>query len=108
MLRRHKARDDDDDNDNEFLADAATFDDCSASLSDALQKLLGLIIQIWKSPQACVFFKQMCCEVNVLEHDLVLFVQTHWASMFTCLECALKLRSVCSYIVCQYIVLIHT
>jgi hypothetical protein len=111
--KTHKARDNDDDdgdnnnNDNKFSAGAATFDDCSASLSDALWKLLGLIVQIRKSPQARVFFKRMCREVNIPEHDLMLFVQTHWASMFACLEWALKLRPVCSYIVCQYIVLIH-
>jgi hypothetical protein len=111
--KTHKARDDDDDNgddndnDNEFSAGAATFDDCSASLSDALRKLLGLIVQIRKSPQAHVFFKRMYREVNIPEHDLMLFVRTCWASMFACLEWALKLRPVCSYIVCQYIVLIH-
>ena len=108
--KTHKARDDDDDDgddNNEFSAGAATFDDCSASLSDALRKLLGLIVQIRKSPQAHAFFKWMCREVNIPEHNLMLFVQTRWASMFACLERALKLRPVCSYIVCQYIVLIH-
>jgi hypothetical protein len=113
--KTHKARDDndddgdDDDNDDndEFSAGAATFDDCSASLSDALRKLLGLIVQIQKSPQARAFFKRMCREVNIPEHNLMLFVRTRWASMFACLEQALKLRPVCFYIVCQYIVLIH-
>ena len=42
--------DDNDDDDDEFLAGTATFDDCSAMLSHALQKLLGLIVQIRKSP----------------------------------------------------------
>jgi hypothetical protein len=42
--------DDDDDDDDEFSAGAATFDDCSAMLSHALRKLLGLIVQIRKSP----------------------------------------------------------
>ena len=41
---------DDDDDDDEFSAGAATFDDCSAMLSHALRKLLGLIVQIRKSP----------------------------------------------------------
>ena len=73
---------DDDDDDDEFLAGAATFDDCSAMLSHALRKLLGLIVQIRKSPQARAFFKRMCRESNIPEHDLVLFVRTRWASMF--------------------------
>ena len=88
---------DDNNNNNEFSAGAATFDDCSAMLSHALRKLLGLIVQIRKSPQARTFFKRMCRESNIPEHDLVLFVRTRWASMFACLERALMLRSVCSY-----------
>jgi len=65
---------DDDDNDDEFSAGTATFDNCSAMLSHALRKLLGLIVQIRKSPQACAFFKRMCRESNIPEHDLMLFV----------------------------------
>ena len=96
--KTRKADDNDNDNDNdEFSAGAATFDNCSAMLSHALRKLLGLIVQIRKSPQAHTFFKRMCCESNIPEHDLVLFVRTRWASMFACLEQVLMLRSVCSY-----------
>ncbi len=58
----------DKDEDDESWAAAATSDNCSGILSHALQKLLRLIIQIRKSPQACAFFKQMCYEVNILEH----------------------------------------
>jgi hypothetical protein len=65
---------DDNNNNNEFSAGAATFDDCSAMLSHALRKLLGLIVQIRKSPQARTFFKRMCRESNILKHDLMLFV----------------------------------
>ena len=64
--KMHKARDKD--KDDESWAAAATSDNCSGILSHALQKLLRLIIQIRKSPQACAFFKQMCYEVNILEH----------------------------------------
>jgi hypothetical protein len=61
-------------NNDEFLAGTATFDDCSAMLLHALRKLLGLIVQIRKSPQARTFFKWMCRESNIPEHNLVLFV----------------------------------
>ena len=113
--KTHKADDNNDndndndnnDNDNEILAGAATFDDCSAMLSKALRKLLGLIVQIRKSPQARAFFKRMCREVNIPEHDLMLFVRTRWASMFACLERALMLKLVCSYTASQDLVLIH-
>jgi hypothetical protein len=102
-----KDKDKDKDKDNVFSAGTATFDNCSADLSHALSKLLGLIIQVWKSPQACAFFKWMCCEVNIPEHDLVLFVRTRWASMFACLKRALTLKSVGSSTPCQYLVLIY-
>ena len=70
--KMRKARDKDED--DESWAATAMSDNCSSILSHALQKLLRLIVQIRKSPQACAFFKRMCCEVNIPEHDLVLFV----------------------------------
>jgi hypothetical protein len=61
---------DDNDNDNEFSAGTAMFDNCSTMLSHALWKLLGLIVQIQKSPQTHTFFKWICHEVNILEHSM--------------------------------------
>lgn len=39
----------------------------------------------------------MCREVDVPELELILFIRTRWASMFACLDRALKLRNVRSY-----------
>ena len=50
--------------------------------------------QIRKSPQACAFFKTSCRETDVPELELVQFVRTCWASMFTFLERLLKLQKV--------------
>jgi hypothetical protein len=43
----------------------------------------------------------MCWEVDVPELELVLFVRTQWASMFVCLDRALTLQKVCTYIAWQ-------
>jgi len=41
----------------------------------------------------------MCREVEDPELELVLFVQTQWASMFDCLDRALTLQMVRTYMV---------
>jgi hypothetical protein len=51
----------------------------------------------------------MCRDVDVPELELVLFVRTRWASMFACLDRALKLQLVRTYKpwVPEDVVLIH-
>ena len=39
-----------------------------------------LYMQIWMSPQVCVFFQQCCEQVNVRELRLKLWIQTCWCA----------------------------
>ncbi|KAG1792926.1 ribonuclease H-like domain-containing protein [Suillus plorans] len=67
-------------------------DDDNSDTSDALGKALALIVQIRKSPQARAFFRQSCAEVNVPVLELLQWVRTRWASLFTCLTRLLLLQ----------------
>jgi hypothetical protein len=50
----------------------------------------------------------MCREVEVPKHKLMLFVQTRWASMSTCLDQALTLQKICTYAEQHNNILIYT
>ncbi|KAF5319881.1 hypothetical protein D9758_017850 [Tetrapyrgos nigripes] len=65
-------------------------DDLTAG--DAVGKLLALINQIRKSPQAHAFFKECCIKTNNKPLELMLWIHTHWASLFAALERAIQLE----------------
>lgn len=50
----------------------------------------------------------MCCDAKIPPLELVLFVRTRWASMFTCLNRAIKLQEVCTYTVWRDNILIES
>ncbi|KAJ7856387.1 hypothetical protein B0H14DRAFT_3136081 [Mycena olivaceomarginata] len=60
------------------------------TVGDAVGKILVLIKQM--SPQARDFFKKCCLQVGVPALKLLLWVRTHWASLYKCLDRALQLR----------------
>ncbi|KAF7372005.1 Zinc finger BED domain-containing protein RICESLEEPER 2 [Mycena venus] len=60
--------------------------------ADAVRKALALVKQIRMSPQAQAFFKRMCVDTGVPTLQLLGWVRTRWASIFTFFERLLKLR----------------
>jgi hypothetical protein len=76
LLKKTAEEDDDDDDDDETDFDVA----------DTIGKALSLVTQIRKSPQARVFFKKCCAEVDLPPLELLKWVQTCWASLFKMLE----------------------
>ncbi|KZT27264.1 hypothetical protein NEOLEDRAFT_1061330, partial [Neolentinus lepideus HHB14362 ss-1] len=56
------------------------------NVSDAVGKALALVAQIRKSMQAKAYFKKTCQEVGVLVLKLLLWIRTHWASLFNFLD----------------------
>ncbi|KAG2035041.1 ribonuclease H-like domain-containing protein [Suillus americanus] len=69
-------------------------EDDISNTSDALSKALALIAQVRKSPQAQAFICRSCTETNVPVLELVQWVCTRWASLFTCLDRLLLLWKV--------------
>lgn len=91
---------DDGDTDDDTIGD---------DLADTIGKALALVkqvrhlsffipllitLQIRKSPQARVFFKQCCREAQLPSLELVQWVRTRWASMHAFLNRALVLQKV--------------
>ncbi|KAF8200467.1 hypothetical protein K438DRAFT_1758694 [Mycena galopus ATCC 62051] len=60
---------------------------------DALGKALALVKQIRVSPQAQAFFRKMCSETGVPVLQLLGWIRTRWASMFTFLDRLILLRA---------------
>jgi len=50
--------------------------------------------QIWASPQTCTFFKSSCAQVEVPTLELLLWIWTHWASLYQFHDCILFLCKV--------------
>jgi len=85
---------------------------CDFDVADTVGKVLALVkqvrnqlsvehnflryfrLQIRKSPQARAFFKQTCIEVNIPCLELLQWVRTRWASLYTFLDRILKLQKV--------------
>ena len=65
-------------------------------LRSSLEFTASLVSQkIRKSPQARAFFEKACNEVGVPRLQLLLWVKTRWASLFTFLDRILILQQVC-------------
>jgi hypothetical protein len=82
-LLKKTAEEDDDDDETDF------------DVADTIGKALSLVTQIRKSPQARVFFKKCCAEVDLPPLELLKWVRTRWASLFKMLERVIRLRKVC-------------
>ncbi|KAK7034322.1 HAT family dimerization domain-containing protein [Favolaschia claudopus] len=63
-----------------------------AKPKDALGKALALVKQVRASPQAQAFFKKMCAESGTPVLQLLGWIRTRWASMFTFLDRLILLR----------------
>jgi hypothetical protein len=70
-------------------------DETDFDVADTVGKALSLVTQIRKSPQARVFFKKCCTEVDVPPLKLLKWIRTRWASLFKMLERVIRLRKVC-------------
>ncbi|KAF8267382.1 hypothetical protein EI94DRAFT_1801722 [Lactarius quietus] len=67
-------------------------DDEDIPVGDSLGKAIALVKQIHKLLQAWVFFHMMCTQVNITPLELLLWICTHWGSLFTFLECFIHLK----------------
>ncbi|KDQ48994.1 hypothetical protein JAAARDRAFT_201236 [Jaapia argillacea MUCL 33604] len=72
--------------------DAGDGDEEEFDVADAVRKALALVTQIRKSSQACAYFCKTCKEVNVPLLQLLLWIQTWWASLYDFLDCMLEMR----------------
>lgn len=55
-------------------------------VNDTVGKALAFVMQVWKSPQARVFLQKCCTEVNEPPLELLRWVRTRWAFLFSMLE----------------------
>ncbi|THU79057.1 hypothetical protein K435DRAFT_875933 [Dendrothele bispora CBS 962.96] len=62
---------------------------------DAVGKVLALVNQIRKSPQARAFFKECCIQTGNQPQELKLWVRTRWASLHAALDRIIALEKVC-------------
>ena len=73
------------------LTHVITCDPMTSGAEDrAMSVQLMLYLQIWMSPQARAFFRQMCEQVNVSKLELKLWVRTRWVSLYDFLDCMLS------------------
>jgi hypothetical protein len=56
--------------------------------------LLTFTLQVHKSPQARMFFQGTCSQVGITPWELLLWIRTHWGSLFKFLERFLYLKTV--------------
>jgi hypothetical protein len=66
----------------------------SFTVGDTVGKALALVTQIRKSPQARAFFRRCCQEVGAPPLELLTWIRTRWASLFTFLDRMILLREV--------------
>ncbi|KAF5380029.1 hypothetical protein D9615_006171 [Tricholomella constricta] len=89
--------DDDDDIDN--VSDEFEAADPLLDFADSLGKALALVKQIRASPQARAFFKKSCVQNNVPTLQLLLWIRTRWASMYSFLDRMLTVRKAINHFV---------
>ncbi|KAF5370479.1 hypothetical protein D9615_009743 [Tricholomella constricta] len=86
---------DDEDDDEDDPDEVATL----LSFADSVGKALALVKQIRASPQARAFFKKSCQQNDVPTLQLLLWIRTRWASMYSFLDRMLTVRKAINHFV---------
>lgn len=69
-------------------------DDDDIDAADSLGKVIALVKQIRKSPQARAFFRMSCSQVGIAPLELLSWIRTRWGSLFKFLERFILLKAV--------------